>query len=125
MLEPVLYTTLAAITIHPLPCSDVPLSEKWYHAAGVPAGEQRLHKSKRNAVSNLSPVQSLTKEQFQTVVSKINAVWNRSQEKNFRSEPQAQPMGVSKHSPESKRSLEPLSRKETLAQSAVKNRIAV
>jgi len=37
LLEPVLHTTLAAITIHPLPCSDVPLSEKWYHAAGVPA----------------------------------------------------------------------------------------
>jgi len=80
---------------------------------------------KRNEVSNLSPGQSLTKERFHTVVSKINAVLNRSPEKNIRSEPQAQPTGVSKHSPESKRSLKPLSRKETQAQSAVKNRIAV
>jgi len=70
-------------------------------------------------------VQSLTEERFQTVVSKINAVWNRSPEKNIRSEPQAQPTGVSKHSPESKRSLEPLSRKEMQAQFAVKNRFAV
>jgi len=50
---------------------------------------QILRESKRNAVSNLSPVQYLTEERFQTVVSKINAVWNRSPEKNFRSEPQA------------------------------------
>jgi len=70
-------------------------------------------------------VQSLTEERFQTVVLKINAVWNRSPEKNIRSEPQVQRTGVSMHSPESKRSLEPLSRKEMQAQSAVKNRIAV
>jgi len=36
-----------------------------------------------------------------------------------------QPTGVSQHCPESKRSLEPLSRKETQAQFAVKNRITV
>jgi len=48
---------------------------------------ERLREAKRNAVSNLSPVQSLTEEWSQTVVSKINAVWNRSPEKNFRSEP--------------------------------------
>jgi len=50
---------------------------------------ERLREAKRNAVSNLSPVQSLTEEWFITVVSKLNAVWNRSPEKNFRSEPQA------------------------------------
>jgi len=81
-------------------------------------------------------VQSLTEERFQTVISKINAVWNRSPEKNIRSEPQAQPTGVSKHSPESNRSLEPLSRKEICrlnpqsrtelrSQTSVPNRIAV
>jgi len=48
-------------------------------------------------------------------------VQNRTSDPNRR----PQPTGVSQHSPESKRSLEPLSRKETQAQSAVKNRIAV
>jgi len=88
---------------------------------------ERLREAKRNAVSNLSPVQSLTEERFQTVVSKINAVWNRNPEKNFRSERRPQPTRVSKHSPESKRSLDSRTamRKETQAQSAVKNRIAV
>jgi len=70
-------------------------------------------------------VQPITEERFPTVVSKINAVWNRSPEKNIRPEPQAQPTGMSKHNPESERSLEPLSRKETQAQSAVKNQIVV
>jgi len=31
----VVYTTLAVITKYPLPCSDVPLSEKLYHAASL------------------------------------------------------------------------------------------
>jgi len=94
----------------------------WVH----PTIDSRLvFRIKRNAVSNFSPVQSLTEKRFQTVVSKINAVWNRSPEKNIRAELQAQPTGMLKHSPESKRSLESLSRKEMQAQSAVKNRIAV
>jgi len=43
LLKPVLHATLAAIT-HPLPCSDVPLSKKRYHAAGVPAGEHTVRR---------------------------------------------------------------------------------
>jgi len=86
---------------------------------------ERLREAKRNAVSNLNPVPSLTEEWFQTVVSKINAVWNRSPKRTSDPNHRPQPTGVSQHCPESKRSLEPLSRKETQAQSAVKNQIAV